>query len=69
MFSAAENSVFAVQLSDGRVVIKRVSGLANRPYRLLLPLGMLGAGEVVANVAGDMGVTVERAFAVAGFLK
>ncbi|MBI2240640.1 MAG: hypothetical protein HYU59_07535 [Magnetospirillum gryphiswaldense] len=69
VFSAAEDSVFAVQLSDGRVVIKRVSGLANRPYRLLLPLGIRGAGEVVTNVAGDMGVTVERAFPVAGFLK
>jgi hypothetical protein len=69
VFSAAEDSVFAVQLSDMRWVIKRVSGPANQPYRLLLPLGMLGAGEVVTIAAGDIGATVEQAFPVAGFLK
>ncbi|MBF0326218.1 MAG: AAA family ATPase [Alphaproteobacteria bacterium] len=69
VFSAAEDTVFAVQLSDGRWVIKRVSGPANQPYRLLLPLGMRGAGEVVTTAAGGIGAKVERAFPVAGFLK
>lgn len=69
VFSAPEDTVFAVQLGDGRWVIKRVSGPANRPYRLLLPLGMQGAGEIVTTAAGDVGVTVTRAFPVAGFLR
>lgn len=69
VFSAAEGTIFAVQLGDGRWVIKRVSGPANKPYRQLLPLGMQGAGEIVTTDPGEIGLTVARAFPVVGFLR
>ncbi|MBR9972911.1 S24/S26 family peptidase [Magnetospirillum sulfuroxidans] len=69
VFSAAEGSIFAVLLGDGRWVIKRVSGPANKPYRQLLPLGVQGTGEIVTTAPGEVGLTIARAFLVVGFLR